>query len=32
MSELTNWPQAFTIVGVVFCIAMIFIVLAWRSN
>ncbi len=30
MNEITNWPQAFTAVGLGLCLAMVLIVLIWR--
>lgn len=30
MNEITNWPQAFTIVGCAFALAAVLIVLYWR--
>jgi hypothetical protein len=31
MSEITNWPQAFTAVGVAMCVAAVLIALVWRG-
>jgi hypothetical protein len=32
MSEITNWPQAFTIVGLGVCVALVFFAMAWKDR
>jgi hypothetical protein len=32
MNEITNWPQAFAIVGVALCIAIALGILAWKNS
>lgn len=31
MSEIINWPQAITIIGVSFCIAIVLSICAWKN-
>jgi len=31
MNEITNWPQAVTIIGIAVCAAAMMIVLIWKS-
>jgi len=32
MNEITNWPQAFSIVGIGFCAAVVLSILIWRCT
>ncbi len=32
MEGITNWPQAFSIVGMSFCVAVVLCVLIWKNT
>jgi len=32
MSDITNWPQAFTAVGCAICLAAVLIVIFWQAS